>query len=807
MAWTKIGTTSPGNTYSGNTYAFDVYYEETTDAANNKSKVRVKIDFVRTAGSSYLGRSYKNTNTITINGTSKSVPKPTRVQSGSSGYWRANGVDYDGSTAWDKSYYTDQVEVTHGSDGKKSITISASLYIADTNTTGSWTVNLTNFGVIYAFPKDTSLAYNASARNPYIVITKDSAGNTALSGATVSYGTSTSYGKSGTTNSSGQLYLTGTQLTNVGSTTIYYKVTMSGYVTKTGSFTFTITKANNSWTTTGTGINKVYTGSAQTIVATAPVAKWGTVQYSTDNSTWSTTKPTKTDVASGTVYFKVPGTTNYNDLTGNATWKITQATNSWTTNPAYASANYTGSNITLITNTPAAKFGTVQYSTDNSTWSNSKPAKSAVGNYTVYVRVAATTNYTGLSTNGTAKILSTSVVVKIWIPDTANLRAASAGTFEGASSTYYEKAVPFDRITGSGWSYNSSTYEWSKTFSPSTTIDYPNIEEFVNNTKIMIPAFADDSAQTYSGSFSNARNSAWGPVGWLFLGYSTTKGAVPTYKPGDGQKTGTGGTLTLYPSLEWINGGSMSRITYTGTNYLSAKCTLVATNATYCQVGHAVAVRVDWAAKDSATAPTSASTIIYSNEYYADNTKSQWYGTFNITKHVNSGNGQKNAGVWRYMISYSCNVTTNGVQKTMMKYGHLKYNYLQIDKANRDITMNKTTLTMLTNATDTSFKVTGWKNADTSASKINILSASSRASVTPAQVSANGTVTIKTGWYPGTVKINCTIPETDNYKGETKQLTLTINGRGNGVYWYDGTQWVLTEPFVYNGASWSNDFI
>ena len=114
---------------------------------------------------------------------------------------------------------------------------------------------------------------------------------------------------------------------------------------------------------------------------------------------------------------------------------------------------------------------------------------------------------------------------------------------------------------------------------------------------------------------------------------------------------------------------------------------------------------------------------------------------------------------------------------------------------------------MLTNATDTSFKVTGWNNADTSAPKVNILAASSKASITPMQVSAGGTTTIKTGWYPGTVTINCTIPETTNYKAATKTLTLTINGRGNGVYYYDGTQWVLTEPYVWNGSSWSNDFI
>lgn len=95
---------------------------------------------------------------------------------------------------------------------------------------------------------------------------------------------------------------------------------------------------------------------------------------------------------------------------------------------------------------------------------------------------------------------------------------------------------------------------------------------------------------------------------------------------------------------------------------------------------------------------------------------------------------------------------------------------------------------MVTNTTDTSVKATAWDNLDNSASTVNLLSASTRAQITPSSVAKNGTVTIKTGWYPGQVNLLFSIPETDNYNADTATLALTITNAGNGIWWYDGTQ-------------------
>ena len=74
--------------------------------------------------------------------------------------------------------------------------------------------------------------------------------------------------------------------------------------------------------------SKAYTGSAQNIVTTTPVPKFGTVEYSLNNSTWSTTKPTATNVGSGTLYWRTKENDNYTQVTGSGTWAVTKATNS-----------------------------------------------------------------------------------------------------------------------------------------------------------------------------------------------------------------------------------------------------------------------------------------------------------------------------------------------------------------------------------------------------------------------------------------------------------------------------------------------
>ena len=67
-----------------------------------------------------------------------------------------------------------------------------------------------------------------------------------------------------------------------------------------------------------------YDGSAHTVTASVSVTSGTTIQYSTNNSTWSTTAPTRTAVGSTTVYVRAINS-NFNTATSSGTITINKA--------------------------------------------------------------------------------------------------------------------------------------------------------------------------------------------------------------------------------------------------------------------------------------------------------------------------------------------------------------------------------------------------------------------------------------------------------------------------------------------------
>ncbi len=102
--------------------------------------------------------------------------------------------------------------------------------------------------------------------------------------------------------------------TNVAdSKTIYYQVTAPNHTTKTGSYTLTITKANASVTAPAAN-TLTYNGSAQALVTAGSTAD-GTLQYKLGTGgTYSSDIPTATNAGTYTVYYKVVGDANHNDI-------------------------------------------------------------------------------------------------------------------------------------------------------------------------------------------------------------------------------------------------------------------------------------------------------------------------------------------------------------------------------------------------------------------------------------------------------------------------------------------------------------
>ncbi len=108
--------------------------------------------------------------------------------------------------------------------------------------------------------------------------------------------------------------ITAPTATNVAdSKTIYYQVTAPNHTTKTGSYTLTITKANASVTAPAAN-TLTYNGSAQALVTAGSTAD-GTLQYKLGTGgTYSSDIPTATNAGTYTVYYKVVGDANHNDI-------------------------------------------------------------------------------------------------------------------------------------------------------------------------------------------------------------------------------------------------------------------------------------------------------------------------------------------------------------------------------------------------------------------------------------------------------------------------------------------------------------
>ena len=171
---------------------------------------------------------------------------------------------------------------------------------------------------------------------------------------------------------------------------------------------WTINKANatNPSLTAYTG---TYDGKSHTITVSG--GSGGTIQYSTDNKTWSTTKPSRTDAGTTTVYVRVAGDANHNTTSSvNAKITINKANASCTisstptlhhlgTTTGTIEFSCTGDGTLSVT---SSNTGVIEVSGTSST-SRTLTAK-ATGSSTITVSRAASTNYNAASKTATITV-------------------------------------------------------------------------------------------------------------------------------------------------------------------------------------------------------------------------------------------------------------------------------------------------------------------------------------------------------------------------------------------------------------------
>lgn len=135
--------------------------------------------------------------------------------------------------------------------------------------------------------------------------------------------------------------------------------------------------------------NLIYNGEPQVLLNEGST-NHGTITYSLDKETWGNI-PQGIDVKEYLIYWKLIGDSNHLDTEGSVIASIKKVTPTVIA-PSAKTLVYNGSSQELI-NTGSTNFGTLQYSTDNQTWSDTIiPSAINSGNYTVYWRVLGDNN-------------------------------------------------------------------------------------------------------------------------------------------------------------------------------------------------------------------------------------------------------------------------------------------------------------------------------------------------------------------------------------------------------------------------------
>lgn len=170
--------------------------------------------------------------------------------------------------------------------------------------------------------------------------------------------------------------------TDAGTTTVYYKAMADGYVTATGSQTITVTPATMS--VSASGFDGPYDEAAHTI-SLNNVPSGSTITYSTDGTNYSSTKPTRTNAGTTTVYYKVANK-NYNTASGSAKIVISK-NDGMTVSSTNSTVPYDGKQHSIespVVTVPSSGCKITYSSTENGTFTEEKPTYSDVGSYTVY---------------------------------------------------------------------------------------------------------------------------------------------------------------------------------------------------------------------------------------------------------------------------------------------------------------------------------------------------------------------------------------------------------------------------------------
>lgn len=237
-------------------------------------------------------------------------------------------------------------------------------------------------------------------------------------------------------------------VTNAGEYTVYYKVLGDdnhGDIAE-ASVTVVMAKANSTFSKLPSDPDLHYTGEMQALLI-AGETTCGTIWYKLDDGEWTTTIPTEINAVGHNVYYKIVGDDNHNDLVDDETQKlyvtIARANALVTAPTAKTGLTYSGENQPLV-NAGSATGATINYKLGDGEYSETIPAATNAGEYTVYYKFTADNNYTTIETEQQLTVTVAKAAAQVTAPTaktdlTYNGEAqtlVNAGSADGATIEY-----------------------------------------------------------------------------------------------------------------------------------------------------------------------------------------------------------------------------------------------------------------------------------------------------------------------------------------------------------------------------------
>ena len=354
--------------------------------------------------------------------------------------------------------------------------------------------------------------------------------------------------------------------TNAGTATV--TVTGKGDYSGTASGTFTISKAAATYTSPAAQ-TLTYTGSAQNLLS-AGSTNHGTIQYSSDGSTWSTTIPQGTNAGSYTAYWKLVGDNNHNNVDAQQlSISIAKAnrTISFTTSPSTVTV---GSTITVAASPSAGSGdGTITYSSSNTskaTISGSTVTGVAEGTTTITATISAGTNYNSATTSYSLSVQPAGTTYSLVVTDNQS-GASNAATNANITVKYVKDNV--ETILGTSFK-NGNTF-LIPNGATNITVTGSSITNFaadatVSGTTYTVTYKACKVTVTISGSGGTVilTNSTKGTT--INSGTSSFNGYIAW---GDSWKVTAGATTSKYPTISTESGTANSASASTTVTYTS----------------------------------------------------------------------------------------------------------------------------------------------------------------------------------------------------------------------------------------------